>query len=321
MCALLAGVQTTAQAFQISTDQVKEALSSVRLERSQFLSNIAQLVLRMMREQGSSSVCEALSLPEHVLKVLSGEMVVLPRKGTSQISSVAASQIPSLPASQVFSVTRVERDMSAETAEQVSSIQAKVRALYEGGVEVRLIQCLYSLPPVLVHSWGGFSKARNPEKFLRLQGFLIDRLQQGCDLDTAISGMHMTKAHAKLLLGECEEMAAALSVSPERRDEIIEKARRAARPGRIAYSNGLPKATVHRWLRGDFSHVGGESPYIQNDSLGHAAVKRNCLELYYLGGREVMQTAQAMGLDPETVTQIVGDFEQKASMRAEEDST
>ena len=299
---------------------MKEALSSVRLERSQFLSNIAQLVLRMMREQGSSSVCEALSLPEHVLKVLSGEMVVLPRKATSQFSP--AGQTSSAGTSQVFNVTRVERTVvSAEAVDQVAAVREKVRALYEAGLDVRLIQCLYGLPPVLVHCWGGFSKARNPEKLQNLQGVLLERLQQGYDIHAAISGLHMTKAHAKLLLGECEEMAAALSISPERRAEIIEKARRATRPGRIAYSNGLPKATVHRWLRGDFSHVDGESPEIQNDSWASAGEKRRCLEAYYLGGRDVEQTAQTVGLSPEVVTQVVSDFEQKATPHtpAEED--
>ena len=305
VCALLAGVQTTAQAFQITPEQVTSALANLRLERSQFLSKIGQLVLRMLREQGSSSVCETLGLPEHVLKVLSGEMVVLPRRT----------------AGPVFNVTRVDRE-EAPVEDLVAPIKAKVRALYEAGVDVRLIQCLYGLPPVLVHSWGGFSKARNAEKLQRLYKILIDRLQEGNDLDTAITGLRMTKVHAQYLLGDCVEMAAALSVSPERRVQIIEEAKQAMRPGHIARKYGLPKVTVHRWLRGDFTHVGGESTYILNDSWGSAAEKRQCLETYYLGGHNVEQTASTLGLTSEAVTQIVSDFEQKAAARqADEDST
>lgn len=300
VCALLTGVQTTAQAFQISTERVNTALSSLRVERSQFLSKVAQLVLRMLREQGSSSVCETLGLPEHVLKVLSGEMVVQPRKDTGP----------------VFAVTRIEREDGQQ--DLLASTRATVRALYEADVDVRLIQCLFGLPPVLVHSWGGFSKARNAEKLLRLQGIVLERLQQGSDLDTAINGLWLTKTHAQYLLGDFHEMAAARSVPPEFRTQILREAKEAVRPGGVARKHGLPKATVHRWLQGDFSHVGGDGPCIKSDSTATAGDKRRCLEHYYLSGRDVEQTAETLGVSPETVVHIVADFEQRAAIRGGE---
>ena len=294
-------MQTTAQAFQVTTERVNTALNSLRLESTQFLSKIAQLVLRMLREQGSASVCETLGLPEHVLKVLSGEMVVQPRKD----------------AGPVFAVTCVEYD-DAPTEDLLASTRASVKALYEADVDVRLIQCLFGLPPVLVHSWGGFSKARNAEKLQRLQRAVLERLQQGCDLDAAINGLWLTKTHAQYLLGDFMEMAAARSVSANCRAQIIREAKEAIRPGGIARKYGLPKATVHRWLRGDFSHVGGDGPCIKSDSKVTAGEKRRCLELYYLGCRDAERTAQTLGLSAETVIRIVGDFEKRAAIRGAE---
>jgi hypothetical protein len=125
----------------------------------------------------------------------------------------------------------------------------------------------------------------------------------------------LTKTHAQYLLGDFMEMAAARSVSANCRAQIIREAKEAIRPGGIARKYALPKATVHRWLRGDFSHVGGDGPCIKSDSKATAGEKRRCLELYYLGCRNAEQTAQTLGLSPETVTHIVDDFEKRAAVR------
>ena len=343
-------MQATSQAFQITPENATSALTALRPERSQFLKKLAQMLLRMAREQGSAALCDSLSLPEFVLKVINGETLVQPpvKRGRSgaplppeyqsaadypvmdycqQIGGGDYSTQASYYGGGDYADDPAMDDLPQSSFDTpafynqgpVQQIQAKVKAMYDTGMDIRLIQALFAIPPVLVHSWGDFTRSKKAEKLRRLKRIITEKMNHGDDLCEAVKGLRMTKLHAEHILGLCEEMAAARTISDDKRYEVIEEAKKAPRPGNTARKYGIPKMTIHRWLRGDFTHNDGESAYVAGDSLGSAPLKRRCLESFYLSKRDLSRTAATTGVNEETLMRIVEDFETRVANRVPRD--
>lgn len=243
----------------------------------------------MASEQGCEAMCESMALPEHVYKVISGEVIVQPPgKRPRSPSPPAAPDNSDFPEEyqgspvhsycdetpDVYSNNAYENDPGTYVKRSpIDQVQAKVKAMYDAGIDMRVIQAIFGIPPVLVHSWGDFARSKHAEKMRRLKALLTERVQSGEELREAVKGLRMTKTHAEYLLGRCEELEVARHFSDEKRREILEEARRAPRPGNVARKYNLPKVSLHRWMKGDFSHNDGESPYIQSEAWASALIK------------------------------------------------
>ena len=293
-CALLVGIDTTAQAYGLSRNRVTASILNLHTESSPFLRMICNMIVTQARSFGLSVASRNFGISEEVIRVLCKEVgAPLP------VKRPAPKPKPVLPP-------------PPEPCENpLLQLRKKVKKMYDQKVKICTIAALYGIHNDLIHSWGEFHRSPNRDKLLQLRTDLQTKLAQGIAIPKAAKELQVSQTAAENALGLCEDLEPSIASTPDKRAEAVRQARLSSSLASIVRKFRIPRGCIRRWLKDDYSLCDGDSKYIKSEEWASAGRKRRCLEEFYLTNGDRVQAGRVSELSPEQVQTLISDFEGK----------
>jgi len=291
-CALLAGIDTAAQAYGLSRNRVTASVLNLHTESSPFLRQICSMVVTQARSFGLPAAAKNFGISEEVIRVICREVGA------------------PLPEKRALPKPRPPVPHPPEPGENpLLQLRRKVKKMYDQKVKICAIAALYGIHNDLIHSWGEFHRSPNRDKLLQLRNDLQTKLTQGVPVSKAAKDLQVSQTAAENALGLCEDLEPSIATSPDKRAEVVRQARLSPSLASVLRKFRLPKGCLRRWLKDDYSLCDGDSKFIKSEDWASAGRKRRCLEEFYLTNGDRVQAGRVTELTPEQVQGLISDFE------------
>jgi len=306
LAALLLGVDTAAQLYCSSQEDLEAQVRALAPAQLPFLQRLREALRQCCRTVGVESTFKHLALPVAV-----GQYLVDTEgsEGEAEVRQelVGALMPPDSPKDTETMDSEVEKP-------GIASDETKQRAtrLYQKGIKVAYVAELFKVEPALIHSWGGWSKrpAAEIERNMQKKQQILDLVAHGETMKAICQELKLKPKAYHELLGE----TSGLTFSRSLYDKVMQQMPILKIKNTVSKNTGVSVYIINKWLEGKDVPA---ADLLTDDEDTTKDVKRTAVEGFYDTG-SLASAAAMVKKTPAMVKKWVLDFQRKVDGKSTE---